>query len=472
MPPKRISYTTREKLAIIKYAEAHGNRAAGREHNVPESNIRQWRKMKERLVKSSRSQRANRGKTAQYPQIETPILKFIEDRRAAGLPVSTTEIRLKALAIAKTVEGGNGFKASVNWCYRFMARHNYSIRRRTHISQQLPADFDDKLIKFQQFIISQRKKNEYDLGLIGNADQTPLTFDLPSEMTVAKTGSKSVNMITTGNEKNRFTVMLACTADGQKLMPYVIFKRKTMPKDIFPPGIIVRVQEKGWMNDSLMKDWVKCVWGKRNGGLRRKRSLLVLDAFRCHRSEFMKDILTSEHNTDLAIIPGGMTCMLQPLDVGINKPMKNALRLKWNSWMESGEHSYTAGGKRRKVELPTICLWIVECWNELDPNIIVRSFKKCCISNAMDGTEDDILWDENKQKKDSVDDSGQGHSDDSDSDDSDDDADIVYSDVTFGPDDMFNIDDYNKMFGDSDNDSDHGDENEFYGFGPSDINRE
>jgi hypothetical protein len=25
-------------------------------------------------------------------------------------------------------------------------------------------------------------------------------------------------------------------------------------------------------------------------------------------------------------------------------------------------------------------------------SIIVRSFKKCCISNALDGSKDDILW--------------------------------------------------------------------------------
>ena len=30
-------------------------------------------------------------------------------------------------------------------------------------------------------------------------------------------------------------------------------------------------------------------------------------------------------------------------------------------------------------------------WQELDPQIIVHSFKKCCISNALDGSEDNIL---------------------------------------------------------------------------------
>jgi len=28
----------------------------------------------------------------------------------------------------------------------------------------------------------------------------------------------------------------------------------------------------------------------------------------------------------------------------------------------------------------------------MDPGIIGKSFKHCCISNPLDGTEDDILW--------------------------------------------------------------------------------
>ena len=41
----RQSFTDREKLKVIAYAEAHGNRAAGREYSINEANIRQWRKV-------------------------------------------------------------------------------------------------------------------------------------------------------------------------------------------------------------------------------------------------------------------------------------------------------------------------------------------------------------------------------------------------------------------------------------------
>ena len=58
----RKSYTARDKLTIITYAEADWNRAAAREYDVGESNIRLWRKKKERLQKLPRGKMAERGK--------------------------------------------------------------------------------------------------------------------------------------------------------------------------------------------------------------------------------------------------------------------------------------------------------------------------------------------------------------------------------------------------------------------------
>ena len=36
-------------------------------------------------------------------------------------------------------------------------------------------------------------------------------------------------------------------------------------------------------------------------------------------------------------------------------------------------------------------------------SIIIRSFKMCCISNALDGSEDDILWEDDGEDKDDSD---------------------------------------------------------------------
>jgi hypothetical protein len=39
-------------------------------------------------------------------------------------------------------------------------------------------------------------------------------------------------------------------------------------------------------------------------------------------------------------------------------------------------------------------------WKAIPESIIFRSFKKCYTSNALDGSEDDILWEADAEEKD------------------------------------------------------------------------
>ena len=42
-------------------------------------------------------------------------------------------------------------------------------------------------------------------------------------------------------------------------------------------------------------------------------------------------------------------------------------------------------------------------WKAILESIIIRPFKKCCISNVLDGSEDDILWEDDGEDKDDSD---------------------------------------------------------------------
>lgn len=153
---------------------------------------------------------------------------------------------------------------------------------------------------------------------ISNADQTPLNFDMLSSTTVEQKGVQSLHIRTTGAEKQRCTVLLAVTADKRKLPHIVIFKCKTLPKGKFPLGIHIRAQENGWMTAALMVDWVRTVWGRCPGALH--PSLLGVDSFRGHLVDCVRAKL-KDLQADLAVFPGGLTSMLQPLDVSLNKPL-------------------------------------------------------------------------------------------------------------------------------------------------------
>lgn len=110
-------------------------------------------------------------------------------------------------------------------------------------------------------------------------------------------------------------------ADGTKLPPVCIFKLKNIPKEKFPIGIHIRANEKGWVNETETLWWIEKVWISRNP-FGNPRSLLILDSFRGHTVNSVKNRL-EEKNTNIAIIPGGCTSKLQPLDVSINKSFKS-----------------------------------------------------------------------------------------------------------------------------------------------------
>jgi hypothetical protein len=42
-------------------------------------------------------------------------------------------------------------------------------------------------------------------------------------------------------------------------------------------------------------------------------------------------------------------------------------------------------------------MWIITAWQHISPELTVKGFKKCCISCAVDGTHDDMLWNDSER---------------------------------------------------------------------------
>ena len=259
------------------------------------------------------------------------------------------------------------------------------------MAQRLPADYEEEIVIFHRFIIDHRKEHSYPLHLIANMDETPLTFDMPPNRTINNKGKKTIKIRTIGNEKNLVTVVLACCGDGSKLRPMVIFKRKTVPKINNHHRVVVLAQQKGWMDSEQMKVWIEKAWRRRQGGLGRRKSLLVYDAFEAHVTDTVKAAFKQE-NTDFAVIRGGLTSILQPLDVSLNKPFKDGVRKRWLQWMADGIHEFMATGRQKKPSEKLMCLWISQAWNEIPAEMITASFLKRGITNNMDGTEGDLVY--------------------------------------------------------------------------------
>lgn len=136
---KRMRYTAKFKLQVVKFAKDSNNCAASREFDVNEKLVRDWRKNVEKLMCMPENKCSTRGKQCQWPQLEDKLIHWIEDQRQSGYIVSRNMIRSKALAKADELNITD-FQASNNWCTRFLYRNNLSLCQKRKIDQKLAED--------------------------------------------------------------------------------------------------------------------------------------------------------------------------------------------------------------------------------------------------------------------------------------------------------------------------------------------
>ncbi|GES88802.1 pogo transposable element with KRAB domain [Rhizophagus clarus] len=149
-------------------------------------------------------------------------------------------------------------------------------------------------------------------------DETPVSFDLPTNTTVDE-------------------------LDGTKLPLLIIFKLKNIPRGNFPPGVIIRTNQKGWMNENEMLFWIENVWVKR---------------------------VSAKKKTDIAVISGGLISRLQPLDISVNKSFKSKMRRRYNEWIAETIKDLTPTGIIKRPTYETVAHWVKDSWEAVDVNLI------------------------------------------------------------------------------------------------------
>lgn len=207
MPSRRLFNATKFKRQVVLEAEKSNNLSAARKFNVNESNVRLWWQQRQSFFACSSTRKAFRGpKHGAHPEIKEELVRFVNDLRLRHIAVTREAIQIKAKQLAngkgnRTRGSDATFKASVGWLRHFMHRAGFSLKRRTSISQKLPPHFEEKLVEFPKYVIRLRTEYDCPLGHIGNVDETPVFIDMPYGSTVCDKGSKSVPIMTSGNEK-------------------------------------------------------------------------------------------------------------------------------------------------------------------------------------------------------------------------------------------------------------------------------
>ena len=173
---------------------------------------------------------------------------------------------------------------------------------------------------------------KYPRSLIRNMYETLPFFD----MILAKSICKTECVVRTfGCDKKHVAIALLATADGEMLPPMIIFKvttEKTIQKLRFREVIIIKTQEKAWMDERLMHVWVEDIWLKLTRAMSEKLGLenllLTFDGFSSHKTDGIQRKLI-EKKTGILMVPPGSTSKCQPMDVYINKSFKAILPKCW-----------------------------------------------------------------------------------------------------------------------------------------------
>ena len=114
--------------------------------------------------------------------------------------------------------------------------------------------------------------------------------------------------------------------------------------------------------DLILKPYKDEIDARNPGG---QTSILILDAYHVHH---MGSIVNHIQLMGIEVIhiPTGCTYLCQPIDVGINKPLKNAMHEKWESWMVSG------GIVNRKAKDPSrkqVADWLVDAYTNIPQQV-------------------------------------------------------------------------------------------------------
>ena len=180
-------------------------------------------------------------------------------------------LRLKA----KELSDDPSFKASSGWYEKWKRRHLVSMRTKTTLAQQLPADLEENIVWFHRFVIAARKCGDYPLSRIYNMDETPMSFELPEPNTGIQWEPKSASKILR-SRKAELHCRSCCCCQWSKGAPQKSSSKASIHQEIF-------FHKKGWMDEQGMK----------------------------------------QRNIDVTTIPGGLTPVVQPLDKCLNKPFKD-----------------------------------------------------------------------------------------------------------------------------------------------------
>jgi transposase-like protein len=391
---RRQSYSYEQKQIIIDEWKVSGQNINefAQSINIKTKTLCAWIRNKDKILsindeKKMLTKAGRKTKTILPQNIEILILEWIKNVRSAGLPVSDDLIKARGKFLIDEQKLNINCSFSNGWLSRFKKRNNICSRRGG--SKFVRSD-DIELNKIIQFVADIKSKiisNNYDSVI--NIDETAIYYDSHVDYTHDIKGTKRIEIISTGREKERITVALAVDIfNNICLKPYVILKGKTLRclKKFTPnANYTLAYQKNAWCTEDNFIELLSQL-------PKDKKILLLLDNFSGHKTEKVMGFLKDNYPlVEIMLLPPNTTSILQPLDVGINKPFKTKIKQKYVTWLMDNYDQNLILPKLPKYDRTVLLLsWVNESWNSITIELIRKSFQFCGYTTTSD--EDKCKW--------------------------------------------------------------------------------
>ena len=118
--------------------------------------------------------------------------------------------------------------------------------------------------------------------------------------------------------------------------------------------------------------------------------ILIADVHLAHQTDSVKELL-KKHKTSLVNVPPGCTSRVLVVEVLVNISFKDEVSSLFEVHLDKNLDQYVDGKINVSQRIVLITNWVGEAWSKVgkmkDP--IIRSFKRCGLSVALDGSEND-----------------------------------------------------------------------------------
>ena len=219
---------------------------------------------------------------------------------------------------------------------------------------------------------------------IYNADETGLYYRALPERSMVVRGDprKGIN-----TSKERVTVLLACSAAGEKLKPLLIGKSakprcfKGVDKAAIP--VTYRANRKALMTGVLFKEWLEKLNNSMN--VQGRNILLFVDNCAAYPGLTMSNI-------KMVCLPPNTTSRLQPCDAGIIVALKAHYRKRLTRHVLSEmDDAQTASQLSKRVDMLDVIRWGHLAWASVSDTTIRKCFAKCGLGVEAAGDAEELL---------------------------------------------------------------------------------